>query len=128
MVEKVCGIMRFNRVVDLGVYLGMSIMHNRVTVDSFNFVVNKIRQKIFSWQVKKLSMAGQIKLVRLVILAILNYFMYTVRIPISVCHKIERIARNFIWGTIVEARILTLLSWKDLCRPLKLGVRLEVFS
>lgn len=71
-------------------------------------------------------MAGRITLVRLILLAIPNYFMYTVRIPILVCNKIKKIARNFIWGTTVEARKPALLSWKDCCRPLEhegLGLR-----
>lgn len=120
-VEEVCQIVGFNLVVDLGVYLGIPILYDNVTVDTFDFVVNKIQKKLFGWQVRKLLMAGRITLVRSVLLAKPNYFMYTARIPISVCNEIERIARNFIWGTIVEARKTTLVSWKDCCRLLEVG-------
>lgn len=99
MIEEICGIVGFTKVDDLGIYLGMLLMHNRVTVGTFDFLVNKIRQKLSGWQVKKLSVASRITLVRSVLLAILNYFMYTIHIPISVCNEIERVAKNFIWGT-----------------------------
>ncbi|KAK5793185.1 hypothetical protein PVK06_034323 [Gossypium arboreum] len=47
--------------------------------------------------------------------------MYIVRVPLSVCNEIERLARNFIWGTTNNTRKTALLSWEDCCRPLDSG-------
>lgn len=44
-------------------------------------------------------MAGRITLAKSVLLAIPNYFMGTVHLPISICREIEKITRNFIWGS-----------------------------
>lgn len=68
---------------------------------------------------------GRKTLVRSVLLAIPNYFMYTIRVHVSVCNEIERLASNFIWGSIENSR-KTLLSWDDCCHPLNsdgLGLR-----
>lgn len=101
----------FSCVEDLGFYLGFPILHSRVSVNTFEFIINKVRQKHTGWQVSKLSMAGCITLVRSVLLMIPNYFMFTVRIPISVCNEIERLAHNFIWGSTSEVRKASLMSW-----------------
>lgn len=84
---------------DLGLYLGMSLFHKRVSVNTFEFIVSKVRNKPNGRDAKKLSMAGRITLVKSVLLAILNYFMCTVHLPITVCREIEKIAQNFIWGS-----------------------------
>ncbi|KAA3466450.1 reverse transcriptase [Gossypium australe] len=100
----------FDRIDDLGCYLGMPLFHNRVTVHTFDFIVSKVRQKLSGWDARKLSLAGQIILVRLVLLAIPNYFMFTIRVPLFLCNEIERLARNFIWGTTNNKRKIALLS------------------
>lgn len=78
VVEAICGTVGFNHVEDVGTYLGLSLLYNRVTVNTFDFVVNKVRQKLSSWQVRKLSMSDRITLVWSVLFTISNYFIHTV--------------------------------------------------
>lgn len=47
--------------------------------------------------------------------------MSSVRIPVSLCKEIEKLAHNFIWGSIDGSRKVSLLSWDDCCKPLKNG-------
>lgn len=68
----------FSRVDDFRFYLGLPLLHNKVTVNTFDFVVSKIRQKLSRWDVRKLSIVGRITLVRSVLFSIPNYFMYIV--------------------------------------------------
>lgn len=58
-----------------------------------------------------MSLAGRITLAKFVLLAIPNYFMSIVRIPVSICKEIKRLARNFVWGTSSEVRRPMLASW-----------------
>lgn len=106
---------------NLGVYLGFPLLHNRVNRSTFDFITEKFRQKLSGWEAKKLSMAGRVTLARSILLSIPNYFMYTVKIPISVCMEIERIACKFIWGSTNEDRKVALLSWDNCCKPLDRG-------
>lgn len=106
---------------NLEVYLGLPLLHDRVTVSTFNFIVSKVRQKLSGWEAKKLSLAGCITLVRSTILSILKYFMYTVRLPISICREIDKIACNFIWGSSSKDRKIALLSWDRCYQPIDIG-------
>ncbi|KAK5793186.1 hypothetical protein PVK06_034324 [Gossypium arboreum] len=66
----ICDSVGFNQMDDLRCYLGIPLFHNRVSVHTFNFVVKKVRQKLSGWDARKLSLEGQITLVRSVLLAI----------------------------------------------------------
>lgn len=42
------GIMGFTRVDDLGIYPGMPLFHKKVTCNTFQFVIDKVRKKLLS--------------------------------------------------------------------------------
>ncbi|KAA3488140.1 Retrovirus-related Pol polyprotein LINE-1 [Gossypium australe] len=52
----------FQKVQNLGTYLGVPLLHDRVTKNTLNIVVDKIRRKLQSWDARKLSFAGRITL------------------------------------------------------------------
>lgn len=102
-------------------YLGMSLMHRRVGIGTFEFVVDKVRTRLNGWEAKNLLLAGRITLAKAVLLTIPNYFMTTVRIPISVCSEIEKLARNFIQRSTSEARKPALINWEGCCQLIDVG-------
>lgn len=106
---------------DLGIYLDMPLLRKIVTTDTFDFVLSKVRNNLNGWEVKKLSLVGRITLAKSVLLVIPNYFMGTMRIPTSICNEIEKVARNFIWGSTLEAKKPALVSWNDYCKPMDCG-------
>ncbi|KAK5825590.1 hypothetical protein PVK06_020446 [Gossypium arboreum] len=118
VIEVICKSVGFSQVDDLKCYLGILLFHYKVTVYTFDFVVSKVRQKLSRWDARKLSLVGRITLVRSVLLAIPNDFIFTVRVPLSVCNKIERLACNFIRETSNNTRKTMFLSWVDYCWPL----------
>lgn len=121
LAREICGEVGFVRMGGLGLCLGMPLFHKRVLVDTFEFIVSNVRNKLNRWDAKKLSMVGRITLVISVLLAIPNYFMCTVRLPITVCQEIEKIARNFILGSTLESRKSALFSWEVCCRLIENG-------
>lgn len=44
--SDICKTVGFGRVEDLRMYLGLPIMHKRVGVGTFEFLVNKVRSRI----------------------------------------------------------------------------------
>ncbi|KAH1114932.1 hypothetical protein J1N35_008310 [Gossypium stocksii] len=86
------------KVSNLGRYLGVPLLHDRVTKSTLNFVVDKVRCKLQNWETRKLSFAGRVTLAKSVLLTIPNYFMQSLLVPKGVCDEIEKIARQFIWG------------------------------
>ncbi|KAH1046332.1 hypothetical protein J1N35_037116 [Gossypium stocksii] len=63
------------KVLNLGSYLGVPLLHDSVTKSTLNFVVEKVRSKLQNWEARKLSFAGLVTLAQSVLLAIPNYFM-----------------------------------------------------
>lgn len=92
-----------------------------ITTNSFNFILSKVRSKLNGWEAKKLSLADRITLAKSVLLAIPNYFMGTVHILMTIFNKIEKVARQFIWGSTLESKKPALFPWKDCCRPMERG-------
>lgn len=74
----------------------MPILHGRVGIHSFEFVVKKVHDKLNGWVAKKLSLAGQATLAKTVLLSIPNYFMATTQLSILACREIKKLAGNFI--------------------------------
>ncbi|KAA3486632.1 LINE-1 reverse transcriptase isogeny [Gossypium australe] len=105
----------FNEVLDLGVYLGMSLFHSRVTTRTFKFILDKVFRRLYSLDAKLLSMAGRVTLVQFVLMSIPNYFIQTTLIPNSICKEIEKIARGFIWGIFSLRSKQALVQWDDYC-------------
>ncbi|KAK5839052.1 hypothetical protein PVK06_007809 [Gossypium arboreum] len=109
----------FFRVDSQGKYLGMPVFHRRVSTNTFQFVVDKVRAKLNGWDARRLSLAKRIILAKSVLFAIPIYFMNIAHIFISVCKEIEKIARNFIWESSVSERKLALVILWDCCLPIK---------
>ncbi|MBA0664477.1 hypothetical protein Goklo_004466 [Gossypium klotzschianum] len=96
--NQISQLFRFQEVQNLGTYLGVPLLHDRVTKNALNFVVDKVRQKLQSWDAKKLSLEEKITLAQSTLLSIPNYFMQLLMILKGVYADIERLIRQFIWG------------------------------
>lgn len=59
--------MGFQRMDDLGKYLGVPILHKRVTKHTFGYILDKASQCLSTWKARSLSMAGRGTLVRSVL-------------------------------------------------------------
>ncbi|KAK5840215.1 hypothetical protein PVK06_009102 [Gossypium arboreum] len=96
---------------------GVPLLHDRVTKSTLNFVVEKVRRKLQNWEARKLSFAGRVTLAQSVLLAIPNYFMQSLLVPKEVCDEIERIVRQFIWGSLAGHPKVALVGWETICQP-----------
>ncbi|KAA3474256.1 Retrovirus-related Pol polyprotein LINE-1 [Gossypium australe] len=91
--DQISQLFGFQKVLNLGNYLRVPLLHKRVTKSTLNFVVEKVRSKLQNWEARKLSFAGRVTLAQSVLLAIPNYFMQSLLVPKGVCDEIEKIAR-----------------------------------
>ena len=82
----------------IGTYLGTPIFTTRRTASSYQYLVENIRKHIEGWQTKYLSMAGQATLIKASITSIPTYAMQTTLLPQKICHHIDKLSRNFLWG------------------------------
>ncbi|CAN1181654.1 Putative ribonuclease H protein At1g65750, partial [Linum perenne] len=106
---------------NLGRYLGVPILHERTTVQTYQGIVDRIDQKLTGWKANSLSLAGRVTLAQSVLAAIPAYAMQTAVIPVMTCEVIDRKIRNFVWGSTNEARKTHLVAWENVCKPKEEG-------
>lgn len=95
---------------DLGKYLGVHLMHKRVTKLLFQPILHKTQQKLSNWKGKMLTMAGQTVLIKAVLSAIPGYQMQTMLLPYGVLKDLEKISRTFLWNHTQDTRKMHLIS------------------
>lgn len=106
----------FQEVSNLGTYLGVPFFHEKVTNNTLHFVVDKVRNKLSSWDARQLSLAGRVNLAQSVLLSIPIYFMQTMMVPKGLCEEIEHIVWKFVWGSSRGSAKITLVSWDSVCQ------------
>ncbi|KAA3464997.1 LINE-1 reverse transcriptase isogeny [Gossypium australe] len=88
MSSMLSNLLRFQKVHDLGHYLGVPLFHQRVTNNTMHFLQ--------SWDARQLFIVGQAILAQSVLLSISGYFMQSMMIPRKICDEVESLARTFI--------------------------------
>lgn len=83
---------------DLGVYLGLPIVHKRASRELYARIVDKVRSRLNSLQKNVLSRAGLRVKVKSVMNAIPLYAMQTALLPPSTCAQLDRLARNSLFS------------------------------
>ena len=55
---------------DLGTYLGMPLLHKRISKQTYQNLIDRVQQRLSGWTAKHLSLVGRITLTQLVIQAL----------------------------------------------------------
>lgn len=105
----------------LGKYLGFPLKHKGTGRNQYNFIVDRIISKLAGWKSKLLSFVGKTVLVKSVMTAIPNYVMQGVALPSHLCSKIDKINRDFLWGSTEEKRRLHLAGWSKVIKSKEEG-------
>jgi hypothetical protein len=111
----------FGLTSDFGKYLGVPIIHARRKNSLYEFIIDKVRKRLSSWKAKNLTFARRITLTQSVLAALPTYVMQTTLLPQGVCNKIEKLMRNFIWGSAEENQSWHSVSWDNICKPKNQG-------
>lgn len=111
----------FQMTGDLSKYLGVPILHQRQTNSTYVYIVENAQKRLASWKVGCLAMAGRITLTQTVLAALPTYTMQTALLPKGVCRKLEKMSRDFIWGSKSDAKSWHSIAWNKFCKPKEEG-------
>ncbi|CAN1822367.1 Putative ribonuclease H protein At1g65750 [Linum perenne] len=106
---------------NLGTYLGVPILHGRVTKNTYYFLSDRLDSRLAGWKVDNLSLSGRVTLASSVLNSLPCYVIHTSCLSVLLCDKIDRKIRNFIWGSSNGVRKLHNVNWETVFKPKSLG-------
>jgi hypothetical protein len=115
--RELCSVLGIDSTPNLGKYLGFPIKHSGSSGHDFDFIIDRMQTKLTGWKAKLLSMAGRVILTQAVTSAIPSYVMQGIMLPAKILNSIDRVNRNFIWGSSDLNKKLHLMSWRKITRP-----------
>ena len=102
--KQLVGILGLPTTDRIGTYLETPIFTTRRTASSYQYLVENIRKRIEEWQTKYLSMASRATFIKASITSIPTYAMQTTLLPQKICHHIDKLSCNFLWGGFEQHR------------------------
>ena len=87
---------------NIGKYLGFPLKHRGVPRNPYNFIVERVMNKLAGWKAKYLSFVGRVVLIKSVMSTIPNHVMQGAVLHVHVCEKLDKINRDFLWGSTNE--------------------------
>lgn len=104
------------------VYLGMPLSVKKPDKQAYIPLLEKLQQRLQGWQSKLLTRGGRLQLMQSVLSAIPVYFMSCFLLPAWVIKRIDRIRRDFLWGTGSNGRKgIPLVRWETVITPKRIG-------
>ena len=97
--ELLSSTLDFSSTTNLGKYLGFPLKHSRASRHDFDYVLDRVKKKLAGWKANLLSMAGRMVLIHASSSTIPNYVMQQVSLPGKILKGIDRVNRNFLWGS-----------------------------
>lgn len=88
----------FNESNSMERYLGVPLLSKVPRCNDFQYLVERVSQKLSGWTSQQFFLASQITLAKSVIQSLSIYLMVTTMIPKTVLEKIQKTQRYFIWG------------------------------
>lgn len=132
IIQRVSAELAFKTVSNHDKYLGLPTLFKRLKKISLSGIKDRIWKKLQGWKEKLLSKARKEILIKSVAHSLPTYAMSYFKLSSNFCDEVEKIIRNFWWGTSNSERWIPWLAWKQLCRKKKeggLGFRdLKAFS
>lgn len=113
-ISALCGIPLTS---DLGKYLGVPLLHQRVTKATYYHILEKVQARLAGWKTAQLSLAGRTLLIQSVTSSIPLYTMQTTKLPESINSAVDKCHRQFLWGDTDTKKKIHLVGWNRVCKP-----------
>ena len=91
------------------------------TASIWNPTLEKMEKKLSAWKCLYLSKGGRLTLLKSTLSSFPTYFLSLFIIPKVVAARLERIQRNFLWGSSEGSFKYPLVAWDKVCSPIEMG-------
>ncbi|XP_074277918.1 uncharacterized protein LOC141601526 [Silene latifolia] len=98
-------------------YLGVPLNEGKLNKGMFADLLSKVQKCLHNWANQKISYAGKISLINIVIFGLEQFWCFTLLIPKGVIKLITKFCRHFLWGSDEGHRKLIMKSWASCCVP-----------
>ena len=115
--ESLCDILGFASTPNLGKYLGIPINRPRSSSQNYNFILDRVKQKLVDWKANMLSLAGQSVLIQASLATIPAYVMQCTHLLGKILEGIDWVNRNFLWGSSEVAKKIHWVGWQKVTKP-----------
>ena len=95
--ELLCDILGFTSIPFLGKYLGFPLKHLGSSSQEYNFILDRVKQKLSDWKANMLSLAGRTVLIQASLATVPSYVMQCTHLPRRILDGLYRVNRNFLW-------------------------------
>lgn len=84
---------------------------------AFNFLIEKLREKNFhAGKNKFLTLAGRTTLIKSTLCSIPIHIMQIFKLPESILQQLDKLSRNFLWGSSDHKRKIHLVKWSTVIK------------
>lgn len=90
-----------------GKYLGFPIFHKRPVNVDFQFIFDNMKKRLSGWKTKFLNLTSRTILTKATLSSIPSHVMQYIKLPAKITNTINKVQRDFVWGTIAEKRKFT---------------------
>ncbi|XP_008788907.2 uncharacterized protein LOC103706552 [Phoenix dactylifera] len=119
--QEIRGILQIPEQEGTLTYLGVPTIGRRLRVVECSGLVQRVQSRLEGWRASSLSMMGRVTMVRAVLGSIPVYLMANTVVPKTVLLRIERLLRDFLWGSYGGGHGVHLVAWEQVCRPTSEG-------
>ena len=103
-------------------YLGLPLGAKHKSLGVWNTVEDRFRKRLASWKSQYISKGGRLTLIQSTLSSLPIYCLSLFRMPVSICSRLEKIKRDFLWSGSSMAKKTHLVNWKTVCTKNRKGV------
>lgn len=101
---------------DLSKYLRIPLLHQRLTKQTYSYLLESLQKKLTRWKSNNLLLANRITSCKFVLSIVPLYPMQIVILSKHTCNKIEKLCKRFIWGHNKGRDKSNLVNWETSCK------------